>query len=90
MLVVAVGLRARLLTGTQRVARPRRSCGTPVGLTALRSRYWVTNCADGVDNDGNGQIDCTDDGCINVTCGTGCVCLRVVEVSVLGEGSPAR
>jgi hypothetical protein len=33
-----------------------------------------TNCADGIDNDGNGLTDCADPSCAGLSCGTGCGC----------------
>lgn len=33
-----------------------------------------TNCANGIDDDGDGKIDCADSDCNAKACGTGCTC----------------
>ena len=35
----------------------------------------VSQAADGVDNDGDGKIDCVDPDCNGASCGNGCLCV---------------
>jgi hypothetical protein len=45
-----------------------------VCLGGVCQRQTENDCADGVDNDGNGLTDCADPSCNGVSCGSGCAC----------------
>lgn len=47
----------------------------PSGSTCTEDCHLIeSNCADGLDNDGNGLIDCADEACRNKTCNDNDVC----------------
>lgn len=47
----------------------------PSGSTCTEDCHLIeSNCADGLDNDGNGLIDCADEACQNQTCNDNDVC----------------
>jgi len=55
------------------------SCGTcSAGQACSGANVCVANpeqaCGDGIDNDGDGSIDCADTDCATRSCGTGCNC----------------
>lgn len=53
------------------------ACGS--GLSCRADRSCVpgeANCADGVDNDGDGLLDCADPDCADQPCGPGSTCLQ--------------
>lgn len=53
-------------------------------------RRAESDCANGVDDDQNGQLDCADPGCNLLSCGAGCQCVASAKAEVLcGDGLDA-
>lgn len=59
------------------------NCGTCGNACDMSSQYCnggacerrsELDCGNGIDDDGNGQVDCADPGCAVAACGMGCLC----------------